>query len=85
MQTSLGPNEISICLAYCGCTGIPRTRAQVKSLLLLFGMDCWCPSESTLMSPSLLEPTELTDYHEELVYHCLWQGNWQLHTSRKPR
>lgn len=38
-----------------------------KPSFLLFGMDYWYSTEGVLMPPSLLEPTELTDYREELV------------------
>ena len=33
----------------------------------MFGMDYRYTSEIALMPTSLLEPTELTDYHEEIV------------------
>ena len=38
-----------------------------KPLFLLFGIDCRSPSESALSPPSQLEPTEVTDYREELA------------------
>ena len=43
-------------------------RALVKShYFLLLGVDCRTPSESAPLPPSSLEPTDVTDYREELA------------------
>jgi len=40
----------------------------VKShYFLLLGVDCRTPSESAPLPPSSLEPTDVTDYREELA------------------
>ena len=45
----------------------PHKTTDEKPSFLLFGIDCHSPSEAALSPPSLLEPTELSDYREELV------------------
>ena len=45
----------------------PHESTIEKSFSVMFGIDYGYTSETALMPTSLWEPTELTDYHEELV------------------
>ena len=45
----------------------PHESTGEKPSFLLFGIDCHSPSKSALSPPSQLEPTEVTDYREELA------------------
>ena len=45
----------------------PHESTSEKSFSIMFGVDYGYTSEIALMPTSLLEPTELTDYCEELV------------------
>ena len=45
----------------------PHEATQEKPSFLLFGVDCRSPTEAALLPPEPLEPTEVTDYREELV------------------
>ena len=45
----------------------PHESTGEKPSFLLLGIDCCSPSESALSPPSQLEPTDITDYREELT------------------
>ena len=45
----------------------PNESTGIKPSFLPFGIDCCSPSESALSPPSQLEPTDITDYREELA------------------
>ena len=45
----------------------PHESTGEKPSFLLFGVDCRTPTESALLSPNSLNPTEVSDYREELM------------------
>jgi len=45
----------------------PHKSTGEKPSFLLFGVDCRTPSESALLPPSSLDPTDVADYREELA------------------
>ena len=68
MQTSLGPNKYKSLWFIVGIWEYStREYYSEKSFSIIFGMDYHYTSEIALMPSSLLEPTELTVYCEELV------------------
>lgn len=46
---------------------VPHDSTKEKPSFLLLGIDCRTPSEAALLPPQELEPTEVTDYREELI------------------
>ena len=46
----------------------PHESTGEKPSVLLFGVDCRTPSESALLPPSSLDPSDVTDYREELAF-----------------
>ena len=38
-----------------------------KPSFLLFGIDCWTPTEAALLPSSPLEPVDVSGYHQQLV------------------
>ena len=46
---------------------IPHDSTGEKPSYLLYGVDCRTPTEAALLPPHDLEPTDVTDYREELV------------------
>ena len=51
-----------------------------KPSFLLFGMDCRSPTEPAFLPAALPQPTDISDYREELM---MLQGNWHLPASGK--
>ena len=45
----------------------PHDSTGEKPSFLLFGFDCRSPSEAALMEPEVLQPTDVSDYREQLV------------------
>ena len=45
----------------------PHDSTGEKPSFLLFGFDCRLPSEAALLEPVELQPTDVSDYREELV------------------
>ena len=45
----------------------PHDSTGEKPSFLLFGFDCRSPSEAALMEPEVLQPTDVSDYCEQLV------------------
>ena len=45
----------------------PHDSTGEKPSFLLFGFDCQSPSEAALMEPGVLQPTDVSDYREQLV------------------
>ena len=45
----------------------PHDSTGEKPSFLLFGFDCQSPSEAALMEPEVLQPTDVSDYCEQLV------------------
>ena len=45
----------------------PQDSTQEKPSFLLYGVDCRYPTESALLPESPIEPTEVSDYREELI------------------
>ena len=45
----------------------PHDSTLEKPSFLLYGMDCRYPTEAALMPPSPIEPTDVSDYREELI------------------
>jgi len=54
-----------------------------KPSFLLFGVECRTPSESALLLPSSLDPTDVTDYIENWYCHCHQLELLLLHKSRR--
>ena len=46
---------------------VPHDSTKEKPSFLLLGIDCRTPTEAALLPPHELEPTEVTDYREEMV------------------
>ena len=45
----------------------PHETTGEKRSFLLFGYDCWTPSEAALLLPSSLDPTTVSDYREHVM------------------
>ena len=50
--------------AYCN---VPHDSTGEKPSFLLYGLDCRTPTEAALLPAHVVEPTEVSDYREELV------------------
>ena len=46
----------------------PHESTQEKPSFLLFGTDCRYPTEAALLPPTTVEPADLDDYREELMF-----------------
>jgi len=58
----------------------PHESTGKKPSFLLLGVDCRTPSESVLLPPSSLHPTDVTDYRH---YHCHQQEPLLLLRSKR--
>lgn len=60
----MGPVPTGALWAY---RNLPHESTGEKPSYLLCGVDCRTPTEATLLPPHELEPTDVTEYREELV------------------
>ena len=98
MSVDLVSNGTSICQVFCGCTEIhPMTQGGEKPSYLLFGMDCWSPTETELTPPTEWHSISVTDYREELFLSLssarqpaketiqVAQGKYKAHFDQKAK